>query len=349
MSRRTTTQLSSVTVSLVDSGLVNGPTASVSLDSNIYLDTTGSTIQGVRRPIYIPAPRVTAKFSPPLSYEAYQDWISFFQTGGLGVGKTFPAGTTAYGSTASKIFNAPPTVYLSWMGASGGYSDQFLNYSPTYLLYYYSSSRGPEGPGVTNPKGNPRRKWRHPLSYSQLNATIDGSLSGFNRAYPNSPSRLTEFAVPNDGSPLLISALNYGTGASYSWNDGFHPSQYLTFTQNMYTIVGSYSPFGVSHILPVGVTASIDDLFSSGLGVSVPVKWGTSKRSVYLKSYNQPYIGKQPSLFFKFRIRILHPDGQYMYGPFSETLVIKPRIGLFQGVNLPGPFYCFYGWNLKVR
>jgi hypothetical protein len=300
------------------------------LDSNIDFATTGSTNPD-RVPIYIPAPVISAKSSPPIDYQYYEECRR--DEGGAGGhhrGVAFINGYDVPGSTAQAVYNAPPTVYLHWRGAASGFTSEWLNHSPRYFLYYYTFNQytyySNNNGRVYSPNRN--RKWRHPLDFHYPDPAPYRSILS-DKIY----NRSTEWSVSTE--PTMISALNFDAGPTASWNDGFHPNQYLL----AYGAVGATS-WG-SNPFPHGATA----LYSV---------WGRTPdnmdvRSGYLTVGGSPF-SKRITLAFKFRIAIDHPQdpGRLMFGPYSETLLIKPEIGLFtDGLGATG--YYYYGWHTKVK
>lgn len=330
--RKTVTQLSNLTAGQVASGEIDGPTASITLDSNIDFATTGATNPS-RVPIYIPAPVISAKAGPPIDYLYYEECRSDASgAGGHHRGANFINGYDVPGSTAQAIYNAPPTVYLHWRGAATGFTSEWLNHNPRYFLYYYTYNqytyKSTANPGkVYSPNRN--RKWRHPLDFHYPDPAPYSSIVS-DRIY----NRSTEWDV--NPEPTMISALNFDTGPTASWNDGFHPNQYLL----AYGAIGA-TTWG-SNPFPFGAT--------------VPYQtWGKAVESMevsgaYLTNASPSLFSKRITLAFKFRIAIEHPQdpGRLMFGPYSETLLIKPEIGLFtDGLGATG--YYYYGWHTKVK
>jgi hypothetical protein len=328
--RNTTTQLSTLTTSLVEGGLVNGPTASLVLDSNIDFSTTG-TASAPRIPIWIPAPVISAKSFPPESYAyvaATKELVdSHYHGGPLAPNYDTP------GSTGQAAHNAPPSVWLSWRGPTDGYTSEWLNHNPRYFLYYYTFNQH-IFPSISNPgKYSPNRykKWRHPLNFTYP------TVSGYNERGPF--NRTTEWQVEN--GPLLISALNFSAGPTASWNDGFHPNQYMA------SFPGGTGAtfFGSSSLFPMAATGS-------------PYKvWGRKVDNMDVSRAAR--VGQVPwqkriTLAFKFRIVIDHPQqpGRLMYGPYSETLLFRPEVGYFTATPKIGPViarFFYYKWGVKVK
>jgi hypothetical protein len=335
--RKTVTQLSNLTAGQVGSGELNGPTASITLDSNIDFATTGSTNPD-RVPIYIPAPVISAKSGPPIDYQYYEECRSDINGVAIHVnGGSFINGYNVPGSTAQAVYNAPPTVYLHWRGATAGFTSEWLNHNPRYFLYYYTFNQSTyysfNNPGkVYSPNRN--RKWKHPFS---LQYPMAAPYNIANARFPY--NRTTEWPVEN--GPLLISALNFSAGPTASWNDGFHPNQYMV------SLPGGTGAtfFGSSGLFPMAATGS-------PYGV-----WGRSIENMDVsRAARQGQVPwqKRITLAFKFRIVIDHPQnpGRLMYGPYSETLLFRPEVGYFTvapkfGPIVEGIFY--YKWGVKVK
>jgi hypothetical protein len=327
--RKTVTQLSNLTAGQVGSGELNGPSASITLESNIDFATTVGTNPN-RVPIYIPAPVISAKSGPPIDYQYYEECRSDMG-GGNGHHRAvgFLNGYDVAGSTAQGIYNAPPTVYLHWRGATSGFSSEWLNHNPRYFLYYYTFNQSTyysgNNPGkVYSPNRN--RKWRHPrdFHYPEPSPYRETMASMYNRS--------TEWPV--SVHPTMISALNFNAGPTASWNDGFHPSQYLLAYGAAGATTWGSNPF------PYGAT----------VGYSI---WGRRFKNMDTRRayrYFEDPFSKRITLAFKFRIAIEHPQdpGRLMFGPYSEALLIKPEIGLFtDGLGATG--YYYYGWHTKVK
>jgi hypothetical protein len=215
-------------------------------------------------------------------------------------------------------------VYLHWRGATAGFTSEWLNHNPRYFLYYYTynqyTSYSNYNGRVYSPNRN--RKWRHPLDFHYPEA----SWNTANRIY----NRSTEWPV--SVHPTMISALNFDAGPTASWNDGFHPNQYL--------------------YAGAGATTWGSNPFPSGATVMYQT-WGRPFESMDVsRSFRNGLtsFSKRMTLAFKFRIAIDHPQdpGRLMFGPYSETLLIKPEIGLFtDGLGATG--YYYYGWHTKVK
>jgi hypothetical protein len=132
----------------------------------------------------------------------------------------------------------------------------------------------------------------------------------------------------------MISALNFDTGPTASWNDGFHPNQYLLASSAGATVWGNSNNF------PFGATVQY-------------IIWGRRGQNMDTRSdffKQNDVFRKRISLAFKFRIAIDHPQdpGRLMFGPYSETLLIRPELGRFTYTpGFAGEFY--YGWYAKVK
>jgi hypothetical protein len=329
--RNTTTQLSTLTTSLVEGGLVNGPTASLVLDSNIDFSTTG-TASAPRIPIWIPAPVISAKSFPPESYAYWADTEAIFLRTAGGV---FADGYDTPGSTAQAAYNAPPSVWLSWRGPTDGYTSEWLNHNPRYFLYYYTFNKSTyyssTNPGRTY-SPNRFKKWKHPLNFTYP------TISGYPVVIANDIfNRTTEWPVGS--TPSLISALNFSAGPTASWNDGFHPNQYMAGG-------GGATFFGSSNLFPIAVTGA-GSPYGSPYSVWARDYGNMDVRRV--QRLNQSPWQKRITLAFKFRIVIDHPQdpGRLMYGPYSETLLFRPEVGRFTVGATESIFY--YKWGVKVK
>lgn len=256
------------------------------------------------------------------------------------------------------------SIRLSWNGISHGNNQDFLNYEPHFFMFKkYGKrrvSRNYEKSRHHIPGGGESYKllqsWIHPPNFKEraLFSNWSNILRSNNSPQPEPeddpgfPWMVTEIPIKkreagiSGGEDLIIDPMDF-----YDWNGNRFPGAYKNIVEN-----GKLNPYTrTPQLLPMSL------LDYQGTG-PYPVFNG----GIEVRGYKQGRgsSGHRPkTIAIRFAIVLVDPfqkekDGSKrpLIGPMSETLLIRPRVGLFKGIDINKNSFTstlIYGFSAKTR
>lgn len=251
------------------------------------------------------------------------------------------------------------SIRLSWNGISHGNNQDFLNYEPHFFMFKkYGkrrlSKRYPTGAGPESYKL--LQSWVHPPNFKEraLFSNWSNILQPNDSPQPEPeddpgyPWMVTEIPIKkkeagiSGGEDLIIDPMDF-----YDWNGKGATGAYSQIVEDEQLNPYTKTP----QLLPM----SLFDYQGSG-------PYAVFNGGVNVRGYKQGMSGfghRPKTIAIRFAIVLVDPfqkekDGgkRPLIGPMSETLLIRPRVGLFKGIDINENNFTstlIYGFSAKTR